>query len=160
MNKYFALFLALAVAAPAASPIVSSTNFLPASDARFLFEGRFDLDDPAKPVIVWQGSRVRLDFSGDMLALRFTDVKGQNFFDVNIDGHTTLAALREGAPPEGTELSGLGGGRHHLLLFKRSEAAAGTVRFTGVEFAPNAGPWTQLPPHYKLAMLFLGDSIT
>ena len=45
-------------------------------------------------------------------------------------------------------------------MFKRSEAAAGTVRFRGVELAPPATVWAPLPPHYELAMEFIGDSIT
>ncbi|MGH9593315.1 MAG: GDSL-type esterase/lipase family protein, partial [Bryobacteraceae bacterium] len=54
----------------------------------------------------------------------------------------------------------LGAGRHHLTLFKRSEANAGTVSFRGVELADGARVWTATPPAYKLAIEFIGDSIT
>jgi lysophospholipase L1-like esterase len=45
-------------------------------------------------------------------------------------------------------------------LFKRSEANAGTVRFRGIEIAPTAKAWLSALPDYKLAMEFIGDSIT
>ena len=47
----------------------SQTNRLtlriPATDARFRYEGRFDFSDSNAPVIVWQASRISLDFEGD-----------------------------------------------------------------------------------------------
>src|SRR5690606_7180534 len=126
-------------------------NFIPASDSRFSYEGRFDTSNPtAGPVVVWQGSRMRLEFEGDSLALRFTDVEGQNFFNATIDGQTTV--VDASAP---TPITGLGKGRHELVLFKRSEAAAGTARFTGVELAPNANVFAAEPPRYERALLFI-----
>jgi lysophospholipase L1-like esterase len=139
----------------------TDSNFVPASDARFLYEGRFDPSRlSAGPVVIWQGSRIRLDFEGDSLALHFTDVQGQNFFDAEIDGRTTLVELISDAPARGTTFSGLGAGRHRLVLFKRSEAAAGTVRFRGVELGSDAEAFAPKPPSYRRAMLFIGDSIT
>lgn len=133
---------------------------LPASDPRFLYEGRFDLSKADAPVVVWQSSRIRLDFSGDALALRFDAVSGQAYFDVTIDGRTTLLALREGSPATGAELHGLGAGRHSLVLFKRSEAGAGTARFLGVTLAAGAEAFAPARPAYPIAMWFFGDSIT
>jgi lysophospholipase L1-like esterase len=46
------------------------------------------------------------------------------------------------------------------VLFKRSEADAGTVRFRGVELAAGEKAWAPPPPVYRLRMEFFGDSIT
>ena len=55
-------------------------------------------------------------------------------------------------------LSGLGG-RHHLSLFKRSEANAGTARFRGVEITGGAEVSAAKPPA-QVRMEFISDSIT
>src|SRR5580658_1280261 len=66
----FALCAALAL--PSRSAGAGEPNFLPASDSRFRYEGRLDFADPAAPVVIWQASRVAVDFGGDTLALRFS----------------------------------------------------------------------------------------
>jgi lysophospholipase L1-like esterase len=133
---------------------------VPASDPRFVYEGRFDRSGPAAPAIIWQGSRIRIDFEGDALALEFGDLKGQSFFDASIDGHESIVALRAGLPAEGREFSHLGAGRHSLVLFKRSEAAAGTARFRGITLGEGALAAKPALPAYKVAFQFVGDSIT
>ncbi|MBE2214640.1 MAG: hypothetical protein IAE82_12280 [Opitutaceae bacterium] len=131
-----------------------------AADPAFRYEGRFDTTDATAPVVIWQGSRIAVDFEGAVLELRFSDVKGQVFFDATIDGRTTRVDLREGRDPVGARFGGLGPGRHSLRLFKRSEAAAGTVAFRGVTVTDDAKVHAPAAPGYALRMLFLGDSIT
>ena len=133
---------------------------IPAGDVRFRYEGRIDFSNTNAPVIIWQASRIGIDFEGSAIRLLFDDAKGQNFFNAQVDGSNTVVDANEGIPVNPTTLSGLGPGRHHLLLFKRSEANAGTVRFRGIEIAPTAKVWAPKPPHYRLAMEFIGDSIT
>jgi lysophospholipase L1-like esterase len=133
---------------------------IPAADARFRYEGRFDLSDSNAPVIVWQASRISLDFEGDALGLLFDDAKGQCFFNAEVDGSNTVVEIREGKPVTPATLAGFGPGRHHLVLFKRSEADAGTVRFRGVELAAGEKAWAPPAPVYPLRMEFFGDSIT
>jgi lysophospholipase L1-like esterase len=111
-------------------------------------------------VVIWQGSRILIDFEGDSIALHFADAKGQNFFDARIDDGSTLVDVRENRGAVGNQFSNLGPGRHQLILFKRSEAAAGTARFTGIELADDSSAFTPDRPRYKLAMQFFGDSIT
>ncbi len=45
------------------------------------------------------------------------------------------------------------------MLFKRSEAAAGLVGFSGVEIAAGAKTWLPAATSYKLRMEFFGDSM-
>jgi lysophospholipase L1-like esterase len=131
-----------------------------AADPRFHYEGRFDFSAPDAPVIIWQASRIRLDFSGDSLGLLLDNPQGQNYFNVEVDGSNTVVEASAGKPVNPATLSGLGSGRHHLVIFKRTEAAAGTATFRGVELAAGAQAWAGQPPAYQLRMEFIGDSIT
>ncbi len=143
--------------APQANPL---TLRIPAGDPRFDYDGRIDFSDTNAPVIIWQASRISIDFEGNTLRLLFDNAKGQNYFNAQIDGSNTIVTANEGKPAGPATFSDLGPGRHHLTLFKRSEASAGTVRFRGVELTPPAKAWAPRPPHYRLAMEFIGDSIT
>lgn len=147
---------------PAAPELQTSrpTLRIPAADARFRYEGRFDLSNSNAPMVVWQTSRISLDFEGDAVGLLFDDAKGQCYFNAEVDGSNTVVEVREGKPAEPATLTGFGPGRHHLMLFKRSEADAGMVRFRGVALAAGEKNWAPPPPVYQLRMEFFGDSIT
>ena len=136
------------------------TNWILAADKRFHYEGRFDFSHSNAPVVIWQASRISLDFEGGTLALFFDEAKGQCFFNAQMDGSNTVVEVREGMAAQPATFSGLGAGRHHLMLFKRSEAAAGTVRFHGIEIGPAMKAWSPPNISYKLKMEFIGDSIT
>jgi len=138
-----------------------SKNFIPATDSAFRFEGRIDLHDRVNPVLIWQGSQVRMDFEGDSLAMQFGACKGVCFFDATLDGVTNVVEVRESAVPVEIKLEvPRSGGRHQWALFKRSEADAGQVVFQGVELAAGAKVFVPKPAASKLAMQFFGDSIT
>ncbi len=141
-------------------PAPLAGKVIPAGDPRFRYEGRFDFSNSNAPVVIWQASRISIDFEGETLGLLFGDAKGQSFFNASVDNTTNIIDLREGAPAKPGTLSGFGPGRHHLVLFKRSEANAGTVAFEGIALAPGAKAWASPPAPYKLAMAFFGDSIS
>ncbi len=154
------LLAILATCLPAAFAQSAAARFVPASDPHFRYEGRFDAADPARPVVIWEGSRIFIDFTGDQLVLRFDGLDGQNFFDLHIDGATAILAVPPGAGQRLACPLPLAAGRHRLMLFKRSEASAGTARFTGLELAPTADVAAPAAPGYRMAMEFIGDSIT
>ena len=154
------ILLGLACAPAGGFSSAPSMNQLPASDARLRYEGRVDHADPANPVLIWAGDRVSVDIDGPTVSLVFGAATGQNFFDVSIDGLTTVAAVPPGDEYRFTWPRPLRSGRHHLVLFKRSEADAGHVVFRGLELAPCGRAWAPPPPPYRLRLLFLGDSIT
>ncbi|MGH7994168.1 MAG: GDSL-type esterase/lipase family protein [Limisphaerales bacterium] len=133
---------------------------IPAADERFHYEGRIDFSDTNAPVLIWQASRLGIDFEGNAIRLLFNDAKGQNYFNARLDASNTIVEANEGLPVSPATLSGFGPGRHHLELFKRSEANIGTVHFRGIDIVPPAKVWAPTPPHYPLAMEFIGDSIT
>jgi lysophospholipase L1-like esterase len=157
-----ALGLSALAAGPAVAPAFAAgdTQDVPASDPRFRYEGRFDFSDPASPVVIWQASRIGIDFEGGRVAVRFAGVTGPVFFDATVDGAASVLALRPGMPGAAIALPVAGPGRHHLVLFKRTEATAGTARFAGIELAPGAGVFPQAPPQTRMRVEFIGDSIT
>ncbi len=150
-----ALLLAGCVTAPA-----YGVQTISASDKCFRYEGRFDFSDANSPVVVWQASRISIDFEGNTLTLLFDKPTWQNFFDAKIDNSTTIVEVNEGMPAKGTTFTGLGAGRHHLVLSKRSEANAGSVHFNGIQIGDGAKVWLLAPVAYKLRMEFIGDSKT
>src|SRR5664279_4973699 len=103
---------------PSTSPTSAALRLVPAADPRFHYEGRFDRADPAAPVVVWQGGRIRIDFTGDQLVLRFDGLSGQNFFDVHVDDAQAILAVPAGVGQRIACPLTLTGGRHRLLLFK------------------------------------------
>jgi len=139
---------------------MSHPRFVPASGVPFRFEGRFDFSDPLRPAVVWQGSRISLDFEGSMLRVCFGGSVEQNVFDLTVDKLSEIIVVPAGPAWRFAWPHKLGNTRHQLTLCKRSEAAAGQVRFAGVEIGANAKAW--LPPVIpcKLRMEFFGDSIT
>ena len=152
-----ALYLSVAAGLAAETAGIAATRqFIPANDGRFRYEGRFDFANQAEPVVIWEGSRISLDFEGAVLFLRFERPVGQNFFNAEVDGVNIVVRAEDGTTP----VPGLASGRHHLVLFKRSEAAAGQVKFQGVEIAAGAQAWAPPAPAYRLRMEFLGDSIS
>lgn len=149
--------LLLAGSAVATAAAVSEMTLIPASDPRFLFEGRFDRAKPSQPVVIWAGSRLSLDFEGGSLTVVFGEATGQNFFNVTVDGVTEIA---NGSSGRFVWPGALGSGRHRVEIFKRSEADAGHVVFRGVELATGAKAWAPMAPAYKFKLQFIGDSIT
>ena len=157
----------------------ATEQLIPASDARFRYEGCYDFADRARPVVIWQGSRISLDFEGTLLALSFAAPFNQTYFNVTVDGKTLVVGVLALAPAvdpgPGTWLAvpregdpvrqfawprPLGSGRHHLELFKRTEASVGHVAFLGAQLAPGAHAWAPAAPDYRLRLQFIGDSIT
>ena len=146
---------ALRATAPA-----TAMQTIPADDSRFRYEGRFDTSEPAAPAVIWQASRIAIDFEGPTLALRFDWGEGQSFFDVTVDGTTAVLGVCHAGQSRLAFPQPLGPGRHRLTVFKRSEASAGHARFRGIEIADGAHAWVPAAPVYKLRMQFFGDSIT
>ncbi len=150
-----ALLLAGCLTAP-----VYGVQTIPASDKCFRYEGRFDFNDINSPVVVWQASRISIDFEGDTLTLLFDRPTWQTYFNAQIDNSTSIVDVNAGMPAKGTAFTGLGKGRHHLVLSKRSEASAGNVHFNGIQIDDGAKVWASAPVAYKLRMEFFGDSKT
>lgn len=142
------------------NPVDAPPRLVPASAPEFRYEGRFDKRDPLGPVIIWQSSRVRVDFEGEHLALVFDNLRGQNVFEVDVDGVTRVVPVQEGSDLRWIHLPPLGSGRHSMVLSKLTESFVGLVRFRGIGVEAGARVFEPADPGYRLRMEFFGDSIT
>ena len=155
-------FVSPCVADYAPTPVLQNPSmpFIPATDSHFSYEGRFDFSAPAGPVVIWEGSRIGLDFNGSALALRFADIKDQVFFNAQVDGGAPQIVQVPAGKSARIEVQvPAGQGWHQLRLFKRTEAAAGHATFSGVEIEPGESVRAPARPVYQLRMEFFGDSI-
>jgi lysophospholipase L1-like esterase len=137
-----------------------NAQIISASDPRIRYEGRIDFSNSNAPALIWQASRISADFVGSEVGLRFDNAKGQCFFNAQVDGSNTVVEIREGNPQSLTIPLHAENGLHHLTLFKRNEAASGTVRFRGFELAEGEQLRPPAKPLQQLKMEFIGDSIT
>lgn len=127
-------------------------------DARALrYQGRIDFTDPSAPVLVWQGSTVTFATDARQIMLGFDQLKGQVFIDVSTEQETQTFEVEDGWQvvdlPAADSL-------RTVTVFKRTEAAAGTVAFTGVKAPTGAQLHPVATDHNKLNLMFYGDSIT
>ncbi len=151
------LVLAVACRAQDVRPVVRV--FVGAADKAFVYDGRFDVSDPARPVDIWESSRISVDFKGPVLALCFGRATGENYFNAEVDGRSAVVSVSPGEESFIAWTGPLGPGLHHLRLVKRSEASAGTVVFRGLELA--AGGQVRRPEatDARMRILFYGDSV-
>jgi len=155
-----ALFAAAVAGCTAAPTSPTCMQTIAASDPHLRYEGRFDSTDRDAPVVIWQGSRISVDFTGDKLAVLFEGRTDQNFFNVTVDDRTFVVGVPGGKTVRAEPPFALASGRHHLAIFKRTEAAAGTAIFRGIELAAGAEILAPPAPGYRVALMFVGDSIT
>jgi lysophospholipase L1-like esterase len=161
--RLLSCLLALLGLASAASPGLRAADgrqVVGAGDSRFRYAGRIDFRDPASPDLIWQASTVALDFTGDRLGIRLAGVQGQVFLNATVDGATVVLAPHDGGPEQELPVAVSGPGPHHLVLFKRTEAAAGSAHFAGVAIAAGAQASRPAAVPFRLRMEIYGDSIT
>jgi lysophospholipase L1-like esterase len=112
--------------------------------------------DAAK--LMWSGTWVQVNFTGTEAKVSLKDERGDNFFDIIIDGKiVVLHPDREKRTY--TLATGLPNGAHSLFIFKRTEWADGSTLFYGFEFNQGAEV-NALPPAKTRKIEFYGDSIT
>ncbi|SMF56048.1 Lysophospholipase L1 [Alteromonadaceae bacterium Bs31] len=121
------------------------------------YQGRIDFSQGQNPDLVWQGSSVEFTLKGEKLQLGFADVAEQAFFDLDVNGKTRLFKAENGWHNISLEQ---GVKKHHIKLFKRSEANMGSARFTGIKADDKAKIITTKRNKPKKRFIFYGDSIT
>lgn len=164
LPRFLPCLLGVLALARAASPGLRAADadrqVVGAGDSRFRYAGRIDFRDPASPDLIWEATTVALDFTGDRLAVRLAGVQGQVFFNATVDGATVILAPHEAGPEQEIPVAVSGPGLHHLVLFKRTEASAGTAHFDGVAIAAGARASRPAAAPARLRMEIYGDSIT
>ena len=138
-----------------------AVNKIAPDDANLQYTGRIDGGNGAGPIISWAGTAIAGTFTGTSLAIALDDERGQNFFNVFIDGEQGRPILLQADKGLKTYVvaNGLAPGKHRFRIVKRTEGAEGPTVFKGLELddkavlmAPPARPTRRIE--------FFGDSIT
>ncbi len=136
-------------------------TWVSAKDDGFEYVGRVDFSSPDAPLLSWPGTSIRARFTGSVLSLTLEDQKGNNFYNVFIDGerlHPYVLEAKKGKH-EYLIASQLKPGEHELEIYKRTEGEEGWSRFYGLTLEDNA----RLVPRQKTKkrkMEIFGDSIS
>jgi len=151
-----ALLLALALAGPA----LAATPVAP-DHANLQYTGRIDFSQPAAPVLSWPNTSIAGRFTGTSLAVKLDDQRGQNYFNVFLDGDLGSPLIIEAKQGEASYVvaQGLAPGTHAFLITKRTEGAEGATVFRGLELDDGASLLAP-PPRPARRIEFFGDSIT
>ncbi len=140
-------------------------NFVPATDRRIVYTGRFEPRAGGAMRFAWPASRIALRFTGGTLRMRVTDTpfedetRETDWLSIRIDDQPPRALhLGEGTHVY-TLAHDLPGGVHRVELVKRTEAEVGTATLHGFELE-RARTLEQPDPVPRRHIELVGDSIT
>ncbi len=132
--------------------------FIPARHPHIYSEGRIGQNETTgTSEIYWPGSFVSLCFQGDSISAVLEDEKGENYFNVLVDGEQLKVLHLEKGIHEYSLASGLSHGIHTLELHKRNDWTYGFSRFYSFSMR---GSKTYAREKKKLMIEFYGNSIT
>ena len=114
------------------------------------FVGRFDGDHR----FAWPGSAILTRFRGTDLLLQLEEEGGANWYDVTVDGETSVLTTSGGMQTYAIA-TGLADGEHDVTVARRTESFYGISRFVGF----TGGTLVDTPRPTRL-IEFVGDSIT
>jgi hypothetical protein len=155
--------LALALAGLLHLTPAAAVNKIAPGDEHLQYTGRIDHSNPAGPVLSWAGTQIAGRFTGTSLAIVLDDERGENFYNVFVDGDGKAARPIILQADKGSKTyvmaNGLAPGEHRFLITRRTEGAEGPTVFKGLELDDKA---VMLPPPARPVrrIEFFGDSIT
>jgi hypothetical protein len=152
--KTIVLFLFFAILLrPCAGQVIIDSK-----DAHIHYMGRVDRKDTAS-VISWPGTSLTIRFSGGEVKALLADERGDNYFNIVVDGQVVSKLHPTAGKKEYVLASGLGSGVHTLTLFKRTEWENGKTWFYHFTL-PKGARVVQAPAMRRHKLEFFGDSIT
>jgi hypothetical protein len=150
------LFLVVACSAQTKKTPYTVRTILP-NDENIRITGRVK-NEKDSVALFWSGTSIMFRFSGEEVSVQLKDERGENYFNVVIDGDS-LRYIRPGPIRKFYTLAkGLSSGPHTVELIKRNEWDKGQTWFYGVQ-VKNA-ELIPLPLPNKRVIEFFGNSIT
>ncbi len=121
------------------------------------YTGRFDFSDSARPVFMYSGCAIVIDFTGSSISIMMKDDSLRNYFTVVLDDSSFVLQTNR---TDSTYLlaKGLNNTRHHLIVWRRTEWHGGNTTFLGFKVDSGASVIKPQIPARKLE--FIGDSYT
>lgn len=136
----------------------TAQTIIKSDDARIHHMGRIDKKDAAA-ILAWPGTSLSINFTGTSVKALLQDERGQNFYNVIVDGKVTGKIHLDADKKEYTLIAGLPNGKHTLELFKRTEWTMGKTFFYQFVLNDNAKV-LHAPATKKHKIEFYGNSIT
>lgn len=131
---------------------------LPYDHPHIYTEGRIGTDTSLQTRdLYWPGSSLAISFLGESISVSLEDQKGENYYNVLVDGSLTEVLHLEQGKRSYVLAKNLEEGEHRVELHKRNDWAYGWTRFYGFDIYGNA----TLPSEAKEEFIeFYGNSIT
>lgn len=160
-----AFVLVIVLVCAAACERCEPANFVPASDRRIVYGGRFEPRADGAMRFAWPGSRIELRYNGGTLRMRLGDVpvedetRETDWFAIQVDDQPVQVLHAAEGSRLYTIAQALPAGSHRVQIVKRTEAEVGTAILHGFELDRGR---TLEPPGARPARHFelIGDSIT
>ena len=139
----------------------SSLKIIKADNPDYIYEGRIDFTNPDAPKFYWAGNSATIGFTGRSLRVILDNAKGDNYFDIVIDGdgtHRHVIKCEKGRHTY-TVAQNLKDTRHTVDVFRRIDPPFSVTKFEGIEIGKNDSVFRP-DIHYKFKIAYYGDSIT
>ena len=146
------LLLLFTIYAAAQSTIIKN------NDPHIAYMGRVIQNDSATQ-LSWSATSVKINFKGTGVKATLKDERGDNFYNVILDGKIISKLQPDSTLKTYTLVTGLPAGKHTLELFKRTEWAMGKTWLYHFELEKNTSILTPPAPQRR-KIVFYGNSIT
>jgi len=139
-----------------------SDDFLAYNSSFIQYEGRVPKES-GYAGLYWSGTTIRINFRGTGVKALMEDQKGQNYYNVLVDGNVLYRLKMDTGKKWYPVVEHLIEGKHLLELFKITQAhkeyGRGYTKFYGLQLNKGATV-LQPPPLKKRKMEFYGNSVT
>lgn len=137
----------------------TSPSFIPYDSPSITYEGRIDTTSSDRAELYWSGTSISLNFEGTGISAKMKEERGDNYYNVIIDGELSGMIRPDTSLSEYVLASELPDGPHMVELLKRTEYDRGYSWFYG--FRLDEGSKALPPSPEKTRKIeYFGDSIT
>jgi lysophospholipase L1-like esterase len=137
----------------------SNSHIISPDNQKIEYTGRIDFSNPLAPKFSYSGVSIRAAFKGTSISATFDDNKGQNYYNILIDGVVTSVLKVDSGKKTYSLASVLKDGVHEIEIFKRTEEMFGKTTFLG--FTLDEGrKLVKLKNARTKLFEFIGNSIT
>lgn len=136
-------------------------KLIPPTDPALEYMGRIDFDDPSRPVLIWPGTMIDVNFTGTSCALVVRNISFQELthFGALVDGVMQKFFLKNSGGDELYTLAENLEDKPHTLKLVKTMAAHNYIEFCGIVIDEDAE--ASLPNHkYDLKLEVYGDSVS
>lgn len=141
---------------------IGSNGFISFDSPLIQYEGRVP-KEPGYAGLYWSGTTIRINFKGTGVKALMEDEKGQNYYNVIVDGKVLNKLKMDTGKKWYPVVDRLSEGKHVLELFKITQAhkeyGRGYTRFYGLQ-VDEGGTILPPPPSKERKMEFYGNSVT